>query len=239
MEPVFFHFSKILPPVNQVAVPPWWALQAILWFDQGSGTDNQRRNLCCNLSPEKHLQIKRSIKATKVIYERSFLLIFIAASCMRTTGQSKEWYLGQKISETYPKLVWFRPSIPHHLTALALSPIAFTHTNEKRPPSITTSILLTKLWTTLRVWAAVVRDSSTVSRSSLSRTASMSLSPSNFFANLSVANWIEPQVIYDKDIFLLNRPWLICLVARARTDRISVMILTKTSVITGVGGISA
>src|SRR6267142_1947546 len=49
-----------------------------------------------------------------------------------------------------------------------------------------TLILWTRLWTTMRVSAAVLRASSSVSRSSLCSTASTSFSPKSFFTNFTV-----------------------------------------------------
>ena len=102
-------------------------------------------------------------------------------------------------------------------------------------PSITTFTLPTRPWTTPKVCATVIRASSWVNRSNLWRTVSISLSPSNFFVNFSTVH----QATNNKYViaYLLSRPCLICLDARASTERNSINILTTTSINIGVGGI--
>ena len=56
--------------------------------------------------------------------------------------------------------------------------------------------LPTRPWTTPNVCATVIRASSCVNRSSLWSTASISLSPNNFFANFSVAHSATDSVQY-------------------------------------------
>ena len=97
----------------------------------------------------------------------------------------------------------------------------------RHAPSMTTLILLNSPWTTSSVWATVSRASSWVSRSSLCRTASMSLSPSNFLANFSAQHSTREELM--RGSHLLNRPWLICFVARASTESTSTIILTMIS----------
>ena len=102
-------------------------------------------------------------------------------------------------------------------------------------PSITTFILPTRPWTTPKVCATVIRASSWVNRSNLWSTDSISLSPNSFFANFSVAHWDAVSIYVTA--CLLNRPWLICFVARASTESNSTIILMMISVIIEVGGI--
>ncbi|KAH9969231.1 hypothetical protein BJV74DRAFT_868050 [Russula compacta] len=71
----------------------------------------------------------------------------------------------------------------------------------------------------MRVCTAVIWASSGVSLSSLSSTASMSLSPNSFFRNF------------------FNRPCLICLVATASVEINCTNILTIISVMAVVSGI--
>ena len=61
-------------------------------------------------------------------------------------------------------------------------------------PSMTIFILPTRPWTTPKVCAAVIRASSWVNRSNLPRTASISLSPINFFPNFSVVHWVTGNI---------------------------------------------
>ena len=61
------------------------------------------------------------------------------------------------------------------------------HLRKIDTPSITTLRVSKSPWTTSSVCAEVTRASSWVSRSSLCKTASTSLSPSNFLANFSIA----------------------------------------------------
>lgn len=50
-EGVDFHFLKVLLWKNQVAVPSWWALQAVLWLTEESGGESHLWNLsCCAIS---------------------------------------------------------------------------------------------------------------------------------------------------------------------------------------------
>ena len=86
--------------------------------------------------------------------------------------------------DTYPNPVEYYPLIPFHLIEQVL------RKTEEQPftrsaPSITTFTLPTRPWTTLKVCATVIRASSWVNRSNLWTTASISLSPNNFFANFS------------------------------------------------------
>jgi hypothetical protein len=102
-------------------------------------------------------------------------------------------------------------------------------------PSITTFTLPTRPWTTPKVCATVIRASSWVNRSNLWRTVSISLSPSNFFVNFSTAHQTTNNTYVTAH--LLSRPCLICLDARASTERNSIIILTAISINIGVGGI--
>ena len=83
-------------------------------------------------------------------------------------------------------------------------------------PSITTFILPTRPWTTPKVSATVIRASSWVNRSNLWRTASISLSPINFFVNFSCSTLNHGQRICGS---ALTKPPLLDLLCRQGKNR--------------------
>jgi hypothetical protein len=102
-------------------------------------------------------------------------------------------------------------------------------------PPITTVILSARPWTTPKVCAPADRPSSLVNRSNLSRVACILSFPHKFFTNFSVDTLRMGKVYLTEHS--LNRPWLICFVARASTESNSTITLMMISVIIGVGGI--
>jgi hypothetical protein len=85
---------------------------------------------------------------------------------------------------TYPNPVEYYPMTPCHLTESVQNDVC-EQIMQDRAPSKTVFTVHTRLWTTPNVCATVIRASSWVNRSNLRRTASISLSPSNFFVNFS------------------------------------------------------
>ena len=120
-----------------------------------------------------------------VSYERSILFTFIAISCMRTTAQCKKnLSCYRKSQPDAPRVSWML-SVDACPSTRFVDLTTDIHTSRRCVPSITTSMLLTRPYTTLSVWVAVILDSSRVSWSRRWRIDSMSLSPSSFLAIFS------------------------------------------------------
>ena len=99
-------------------------------------------------------------------------------------GLTQTWHYLVVTNKTYGGLPGHRQRMLRHLEGGVFNRQRITN-RMVCSPSMTTLIFWTRPWTTWSVWAAVVRASSSVSRSSLSRTASISFSPKKFFTNLT------------------------------------------------------
>lgn len=121
-------------------------------------------------------------------YGRSVLCTSITISCMRTNGRNQNkndvyWHHDRSTRRTKGP----SDTVCRYFTICQMSVTYHVRNNMNRRcvPSITTCMLSTRPQMTSRVWGTVILDPSTVSLSSLCSTASMSFSPSSFFAHFS------------------------------------------------------
>ena len=139
--------------------------------------------------------------------------------------------------DTYPNPVEYYPLTPHDLTEPRLRKSNREQRSKHRTPSMISFTLPTRPWTRPNVSATPIRASSSVNFFNLWSTSSISLSPSSFLANFSVARRVTKQRILYAIMHLLNRLSLICLVASASTESNSTIIFTIIPVIIGVSWI--
>ena len=139
---------------SSIVIGPW------VWWRQ------PRSNLLSQLVTYKVASGYTSQIVMSVSYERSILFTFIAISCMRTSVQRKkkhELSSNRSARRTKSLVDIVCGCLP--IYQICASYHTDVHTSRRCAPSITTCMLLTRPYTTSSVWAAVILDSSRVSRS--------------------------------------------------------------------------
>ena len=121
--------------------------------------------------------------------ERLILFISLAICCMASIVVVSLYNTLCERGKSTPRALKMPciDNFPSSTQTITLQMLASKKSNKLYVPFMTTFTLFTSPWTTSRVCATVIRPSSWVRRSSLCSTASISLSPSSFFANFSIS----------------------------------------------------